>query len=119
MNTFKLTIFFLIAVMAGCASVPANIYYDYEVTTPASPLLRVKPGYPPSAARKGISGFIVADLVIGDDGQVEEINIVESVPSGIFDKKGEIAIEKWQYKPAQLNAMPVKQYVKVRLDWKI
>ena len=70
-------------------------------------------------ARNNISGFIVADLVIAENGTVEAINIIESVPSGVFDKNGENAIKKWQYKPARLNGEPVKQYTKVRLDWNI
>ena len=119
MDIFKLAICFLIAALVGCVSVPSKTYHDYEVTTPAIPLFRVKPDYPISAARKGTSGFIVADLIITDDGEVEEISILESVPLGVFDKKGEKAIKKWQYKPAQLNGMPVKQYVKVRLNWEI
>lgn len=119
MRLSKISVFFIMGVMTGCASVPLNVYYDHEVTAPAIPFNRAKPDYPPSAARNNISGFIVADLVIAENGTVEAINIIESVPSGVFDKNGENAIKKWQYKPARLNGEPVKQYTKVRLDWNI
>jgi protein TonB len=119
MNKLTLTIIFLLAVITGCSSATSMIYYGHEVTIPATPIERSKPDYPISAARKYISGFIIAELVIAEDGEVEEMKVVESVPTGVFDAKGKRAIKKWKYKPAQINGKPVKQKVTVRLDWNI
>ncbi|MDF1877194.1 TonB family protein, partial [Sulfurimonas sp. SAG-AH-194-L11] len=41
--------------------------------------------YPAKAARDGIKGYVVINILISDDGSVEIAKILESQPAGVFD----------------------------------
>jgi TonB family protein len=67
---------------------------------------RVAPKYPPEMREQGISGRIIARLVIDKDGFVQDVEIVES-PAGAFSEAATEALEQWTFEPATLNGDPV------------
>ena len=42
--------------------------------------------YPPVARAKGVEGYVVFSLLIGITGEIEQLEIVESYPEGVFDE---------------------------------
>jgi len=66
----------------------------------ASPkvLKKVPPEFPASAVKKGIkTGSVKAQISIGGDGKVTEVNIVESTPAKVFDKAVIEALMEWRF----------------------
>lgn len=75
-------------------------------------------GYPISAAKQGIEGFVQLEFDISAEGKPVNIKVVKSEPEGIFDEKAICALSKWKYAPKIENGVAVAQAgVKVQLDW--
>lgn len=80
-------------------------------------LHRVNPVYPPIAQRAGISGEVIARLMVGIDGRVEEVEIVEVTHKGVgFEKATEDAVRQWRYRPATKNKVKVRTWVRIRIN---
>ncbi|MCX7552387.1 energy transducer TonB [Marinicella sp. S1101] len=71
--------------------------------------------YPPRARAKGIEGYVVFSLLIGITGEIEQVKIVESYPSGIFDEVAMQGINSWKFEPAQYQGQSVKSWAKQRI----
>jgi len=63
--------------------------------------------YPIQLRIKGIEGKVVLRFIITKEGDVENLSIIESIPSGVFDKYVLTAIKQYLFKPAIKNGEPV------------
>ncbi len=74
--------------------------------------------YPPSAAQKGIKGYVIVNLLIAKDGSVEIAKVIASSPAGVFDTAALRGIRNWRFAPAKYKGNPVKVWAKqkVRFD---
>ena len=64
------------------------------------------PRYPEQARAEGINGVVVMDVVIGEDGSVHEVEVVESAANVLSEAAIE-AVEQWTFEPATLEGIPV------------
>jgi len=62
------------------------------------PLKRVPPDYPDDARARNEDGLCVLQLLVGPDGAVEAVVVVDSQPA--FDDASRAAAVKWRYRPA-------------------
>ena len=69
-------------------------------------LRRVNPVYPPLAKSARIQGTVQLSAIIGKDGRIAELTVVEGHPMLIQAALG--AVQQWQYKPTLLNGIPVE-----------
>ena len=69
-------------------------------------LTKAVPQYPPAAKKAKIQGTVVLSVVIGDDGNVENIQVV-SGPNELQQSSID-AVRQWTYKPYLLNGDPVE-----------
>jgi TonB family protein len=80
-------------------------------------LNRVNPVYPPLAQRAGISGEVTAQLLVGIDGQVEDVLNIESSKTGVgFERATEEAVRQWRYRPATKNGVKVRVWVRIKVN---
>lgn len=71
------------------------------------PIVRVQPQYPRRAAERGIEGYVIVELTVTAAGTTQDIRVVESEPSSIFDRAAIRAAEKFKYKPKTVNGKGV------------
>lgn len=71
--------------------------------------------YPAQAAKDGIKGYVVINILIAKDGSVEIAKILESEPAGIFDTAALNAVHSWRFSPAIYKAKPVKIWAKQKI----
>lgn len=76
----------------------------------------VEPAYPTEAIKAHITGFTVHELSINAAGDVVGINIVESMPSGVFDEESAKVLKLWKFEPSPDSAI-IKE--KLRLDYSL
>ena len=78
---------------------------DIVFAPTGAPIARVMitPDYPHRAAHRGIEGYVVVRFDISETGTTENIEILEAVPEGIFDKAAERAITRWKFTPYEVN----------------
>ena len=96
-----------------------KVFNKDEVTQAARLIVRIPPKYPRIAVENKISGHVKAELIINEIGGVLNVNIIESVPKGVFDKQGVKAMKKWKYRSAKFEELNVIQKVTVTYDFKI
>lgn len=74
--------------------------------------------YPKQAKRKGITGYVLFNLLIGKDGNVIRSNILESQPKGVFDDVATASVRMWKFEPATYKNKPVKVWAKQKISFK-
>ncbi|MGQ9425620.1 energy transducer TonB [Gilvimarinus sp. F26214L] len=65
------------------------------------PKALLAPLYPRAAARRRISGYVKVRFDVLPDGTTTNIEVVESVPQGVFDLAMTDAVSKWQFDPSE------------------
>lgn len=102
----------LVASMLVLASVAAWAAQPAEPKqTAAKPLQAVtdddvltQPKYPAQAMADGVSGRVVLDVLVGEDGVPREIKVVDSRPEGMFDRQTLAAAQQWRFNAGRNGA---------------
>ncbi len=80
------------------------------------PPKRVKggaPSYPDEARRYGFYGTVTVDLLVDENGQVQDPHVIESAGE-ILDKAVLESVRGWRYQPARKNGVEVKVRIQVK-----
>ena len=87
---------------------------------PAEWIAGSDPIYPPQAQASGVEGYVVVEYGVAETGQVLDLVIVESEPSGVFDESALAAVKSWRFRPAVHDGedVPVPA-LRSRLDFKL
>jgi TonB family protein len=93
-----------------------------QLTVPAAVmagniLTKAVPVYPPAAKKAKIQGTVVLSVLIGDDGNVENIQVV-SGPNELQQSSID-AVRQWTYKPYRLNGNPVEVKTTVNIIYSL
>jgi len=84
------------------------------------PLSRQPPQYPYKAARRGIEGWVRVSFRVTETGTVEDVQVLESEPAGVFDQAAVKAVYRWRFKPrtvkGQAIAATAEQVVEFELN---
>jgi protein TonB len=67
---------------------------------------RVEPQYPRMAIAAHISGTVHLRALIGKDGTVRELEVVDGNP--LLAQAAKAAVQNWRYQPTRLNGEPVE-----------
>jgi len=77
---------------------------------------RVDPEYPKMAQRLGADGEVEVEILVGPDGAVEDVRIVNVSRSGVgFERATTDAVRQWRYTPATKNNVNVRMWVNARV----
>lgn len=79
-------------------------------------IVRIEPKYPVQAAADRIEGYTRTELQIDEKGAVVSMQILESVPTGVFDDVSKRALQKWRFTPAAAGKVLFKT---VQLDFEM
>ena len=73
--------------------------------------------YPEEAAKDGIKGYVIMNLLIGKDGSVEIAKVLESHPEGVFDASAINGVKAWRFSPARYKGKSVKIWAKQKVSF--
>lgn len=80
------------------------------------PKIIIQPMWPRKAQLEGIEGYVVFDLLVGEDGSVLEANVVE-FSDRMFVRPAKRAIYRWKFEPRLVEGVAVQQRDKYQLDF--
>ncbi len=90
-----------------------------QVDTPPAAIRKIDPEFPPEARRMGIAGRVVVRFLVKIDGTVSKASVVESVPTGIFERSALEAIVKWRFKPGRYKGNLVATWVLLPIQFRL
>jgi TonB family protein len=79
-------------------------------------LVDVHPVYPDALKGSRIGGVVTLQAVIGTDGAVQEVSVVDS-PHPALDSAAVDAVRQWQFSSTLLNCTPVEVRMKVTITF--
>ena len=79
------------------------------------PIEQPAPYYPRKAVTDNISGYVTMDIDITPSGLVEDVRVVESVPTGVFDTEAVRSVQKYKFAPIS-QPVTIQQKVQFKLD---
>lgn len=82
---------------------------------PPKAIKRVMPQYPKEALQDGVEGRVILNIVVDENGVVQDATVVTADPPGIFDQAAIDAMKQWAFEPARQAG----QAIKVRLAYPI
>lgn len=89
-------------------------------TGDATPIVRINPKYPSTAARDGIEGWVQLSFSISPTGEVIDPVVINAEPKRTFDREAIRAIKRWKYRPKVIEGVAQLQTGQtVQLDFKL
>lgn len=68
---------------------------------------RTRAPYPSRARAKGVEGYVTVSMLVGADGNVTDVKVLEAQPAGVFDEAALMTVKAWQFSPATYDGRPV------------
>lgn len=93
-------------------SVRDMVMTEDAVDQPPRPIERIRPAYPPRARVQGVTGKVTLGLLIGAEGRVVKVKVLDAQPPGVFDTAALEAIRNWRFEPARYKAQAVKVWAR-------
>lgn len=84
------------------APVPVRVGGDVR---PPQKIHHVAPVYPDLARSARVSGVVILEALLAEDGSVRDVKVLRSVP--LLDGAAREAVRQWRFTPTLLNGVPV------------
>ena len=68
------------------------------------PVIRIEPTYPAAAVEANQDGFVVMQFDISPQGAVNNIKVLKSSPTAVFDASAVKALQQWRYSESKAGA---------------
>lgn len=78
-----------------------------------------EPEYPRRAMRYGREGWVELEFVIGVDGNVRDVEVLDADPRGYFEDAAAEAISQWRYRPFVENGSVVEKRARQVLEFRL
>ena len=75
----------------------------------------MNPVYPPDAKEARVQGVVILEVLIGEDGKVEQAKVLRSIP--LLDQAAIDAVRQWEFTPTLLNGEPKKVIMTVTVNF--
>jgi TonB family protein len=85
--------------------------------SPLQPISRIPPSYPSYAARLWVTGYVILDLEVNEDGIPDAISVVDAEPPGTFEQAAIDASRQWRFKPNVVDGLARRHRGRVKLTF--
>jgi protein TonB len=92
---------------------------DAAASTEPVLIKAVQPRYPTQARRANQEGWVVVSYNIDAEGNVGGVKVLDAQPRHLFDREAVDAVERWKFKPATRNGVPVEANRQQRIVFKL
>ena len=77
------------------------------------------PGYPRIARRRGYEGTVIMQVLVGRNGRVKKLRIVQSSGHAVLDRAARTSVKNWQFEPGMRGDLKVDTWVKVPVRFQL
>jgi TonB family protein len=99
------------------AGTPAAAEPAGVLTRPPELIEFLSAPYPPEAEAAGIAGQVLFAVVIGEDGTVGAVRVLDAGPHSSFAPAAEAAVRKFRFRPAEIDGKPATVEIEYRYDF--
>lgn len=96
-----------------------RIFPAAELDAPLTALVRIPPLYPLRARQRGIEGWVRVRFLVDEQGNVDQVTILEAQPPGIFEKNVQRCVSGWQFKPGTIEGVAVSTQVETTINFEL
>ena len=75
----------------------------------------VAPDYPAIARSARVSGVVILEAVIAEDGSVRDVRVLRSIP--LLDRAAEDAVKQWRFTPTLFNGQTIPIVMTVTVNF--
>ncbi len=100
-------------VLGGEAALSELTMTAQSVDEPPRPEQQVQPDYPPAARAEAVTGHVKLRFLVGSDGGVLDVKVLEAQPLGVFEQAATSALRQWRYRPARYRGQAVKMWAEL------
>jgi TonB family protein len=104
-------------VLSAKASLPGLSIPVSQGVSGGQLVYRVPPAYPAQARLQRLEGRVVLAAVIMEDGTLRDVRVIEG--ELLLAQAAVDAVRHWRYKPYELDGKPVKNLIRINVDFKI
>ncbi|WP_353347757.1 TonB family protein [Oceaniserpentilla sp. 4NH20-0058] len=83
------------------------------------PLVQVEPRYPSQALARKIEGYVVVRLKVSKEGVVDDVEVVDADPKGVFEREAIRAAWRYKFKPKLVDGKPVEQIATLPFEFNL
>lgn len=94
-------------------------YPAKELDSPLIPLVKPSPVYPVKASRRGIQGWVKVKFIVNTFGIVEDLEVIQSNPSKVFDKNVIQCVAQWKFTPGTVDGILVSTLVTTTIKFQL
>jgi len=106
-----------VAPAPAVSSSPPNPIHVGGLIQPPRKIVNVPPAYPAIAQSSRVQGKVVLEALIGVDGHVNHVRVLEPVP--LLTDAAISAVRQWVFTPTKLNGEPVQVIMTVTVDFRL
>jgi len=85
-----------------------RIYVERDTKLPLTPINQIYPSYPSEAVKKHWEDSVLVRYVIGTNGHVKDVTILDHARQPMFDVAAVDAIKEWSFRPMKKEGKPVE-----------
>jgi len=87
------------------------------VIEPPRKIVHVAPVYPQLARTAHVSGFVILEALIDEQGQVRDARVIRSIP--LLDQAAVDAVRQWRFTPTVLNGQVIPIVMTVTVNFRL
>ncbi len=101
-------------------TLPKDVYFDYQVERPASPLGNTSPRYPTELRKANVEGEVMAQFIVNEGGLVDSATfLVVRATNEEFARAVRASVSSLRFSPALVGGHPVKQLVQMPFQFNL
>ncbi|HEV3484416.1 MAG TPA: energy transducer TonB, partial [Vicinamibacterales bacterium] len=79
---------------------------------------RVEPVFPAEARAARISGVVIVEAMINENGTVDDVRVLKPLPFGL-DQAAVEAVRQWVFRPATFDGKPVPVVFNLTINFRL
>jgi protein TonB len=105
--------------LANPSPIDTNWYLARQVDRHPKAIGSILPKYPEEARQRGQEGSLKLMVKIDDLGRVQDVEVVEASPPGVFDSAAVEAFRNARFQPAMKDGRPVRYQAYMRVEFRL